>query len=78
MGVKLPGKAWRVSWSVTGSLIVVSCGENDMLLYKENLDGEWIPVGKLNDDGYYPDLTSPSPLGGGSGAPAPIGAQPAF
>jgi protein transport protein SEC13 len=76
--VKLPGKAWRVSWSVTGSLIVVSCGENDMLLYKENLDGEWIPVGKLNDDGYYPDLTSPSPLGGGSGAPAPIGAQPAF
>ena len=30
--------------SVTGSLIVVSCGENDMLLYKENLDGEWIPV----------------------------------
>jgi protein transport protein SEC13 len=62
MKIALPHKAWRVSWSVTGSIIVVSCGESDMLLYKENLDGEWLAVGKLGevgaDDLGIPDISS--------------------
>lgn len=31
---------WRVSWSITGSILAVSSGENKVTLWKESLDPE--------------------------------------
>jgi protein transport protein SEC13 len=73
--IALPAKAWRCSWSVTGSLLVVSCGENQMLLYKENLDGEWIQVGKLNDDGFAGETPAGFAVPVAPPAAAPLAAQ---
>ncbi|TPX67504.1 hypothetical protein SpCBS45565_g03743 [Spizellomyces sp. 'palustris'] len=36
---------WRVSWSTSGNILAVSCGDNKVSLWKENLDGEWGVVG---------------------------------
>lgn len=35
---------WRVSWSVTGHLLAVSAGDNDVTLWKEDIDGKWVTV----------------------------------
>eukprot|EP00959_Pyramimonas_sp_CCMP1952_P211694 4429988-Pyramimonas_sp.AAC.1 len=35
---------WRVSWSVTGSLLAVSDGNNVVTLWKEQLDETWVQV----------------------------------
>lgn len=32
---------WRVSWSVTGSILSLSVGGDNVYLYKESLNGEW-------------------------------------
>lgn len=32
---------WRVSWSVTGSVLSVSDSSGGVTLWKEALDGEW-------------------------------------
>jgi protein transport protein SEC13 len=32
---------WRVSWSVTGNILAVSCDDNSVSLFKEGLAGEW-------------------------------------
>ena len=32
---------WRVSWSVTGSVLSVSDSTGGVTLWKEALDGEW-------------------------------------
>jgi len=42
---------WRVSWSVTGNILAVSCGDNRVTLWKESLSGEWECISKLVDDG---------------------------
>jgi len=33
--------AWHVSWSVCGTILAVSGGENAITLWKETLEGEW-------------------------------------
>ncbi|CAI9109573.1 OLC1v1009417C1 [Oldenlandia corymbosa var. corymbosa] len=35
---------WRVSWSLTGNLLAVAVGENNVTLWKEAVDGEWQEV----------------------------------
>ncbi|KAF5175318.1 transport protein SEC13-like protein [Thalictrum thalictroides] len=35
---------WRVSWSLTGNILAVSDGNNDVTLWKEAVDGEWQQV----------------------------------
>lgn len=52
----LPSPAWRVSWSVTGSILAVSCGDNTVVLYKETLDGKWEQVTSLNEGGVMSPL----------------------
>ncbi|KAN0029583.1 hypothetical protein ACTA71_007714 [Dictyostelium dimigraforme] len=32
---------WRVSWSVIGNILAVSCGDNQVSLWKEGVDSEW-------------------------------------
>ncbi|KAF7129406.1 hypothetical protein RHSIM_Rhsim10G0207700 [Rhododendron simsii] len=35
---------WRVSWSLTGNLLAVASGDNNVSLWKEAVDGEWQQV----------------------------------
>ena len=43
---------WRLSWSLTGSLLAVACADNSVSLFKENADdGEWVLVNSLNEQG---------------------------
>ncbi|KAG7573034.1 WD40 repeat [Arabidopsis suecica] len=35
---------WRVSWSLTGNLLAVSDGNNNVTVWKEAVDGEWEQV----------------------------------
>jgi len=42
---------WRVSWSLTGNILAVSGGDNQVTLWKDNLLGEWEQIGQLSEDG---------------------------
>lgn len=55
----LPAPVWRLSWSVTGSILAAACGDNTVQLYKETTDSEWLPVTSFNEQG----------LGGGAATP---------
>nr|VDD07609.1 unnamed protein product [Brassica oleracea] len=37
---------WRVSWSLTGNLLAVSDGNNNVTVWKEAVDGEWQQTAK--------------------------------
>jgi len=38
---KFPDVVWRVSWSLAGNILAVSCGDGKVSLWKENLRGVW-------------------------------------
>ncbi|KAL4065763.1 WD40-repeat-containing domain protein [Scleroderma yunnanense] len=38
---KFPDVVWRVSWSVAGNILAVSCGDGKVTLWKENVQGTW-------------------------------------
>ncbi|KAK6125061.1 hypothetical protein DH2020_041177 [Rehmannia glutinosa] len=38
------GPVWRVSWSLTGNILAVADGKNNVTLWKEAVDGEWQQV----------------------------------
>ena len=38
---KFPDVVWRVSWSLAGNILAVSCGDGKVTLWKENLKGSW-------------------------------------
>lgn len=38
---KFPDVVWRVSWSLAGNILAVSCGDGKVTLWKENLRGVW-------------------------------------
>ncbi|KAI0791245.1 protein transporter SEC13 [Abortiporus biennis] len=38
---KFPDVVWRVSWSLAGNILAVSCGDGKVTLWKENLKGAW-------------------------------------
>jgi len=38
---KFPDVVWRVSWSLAGNILAVSCGDGKVTLWKENLRGNW-------------------------------------
>ncbi|KAJ2077636.1 GTPase-activating protein S13 [Coemansia sp. RSA 988] len=46
-----PDVVWRVSWSMSGNVLAVSCGDNRITLWKENLKGEWESISEINEDG---------------------------
>ena len=41
---------WRVSWSVTGHMLAVSSGDNDVTLWKAGLDGAWHKMSSVESD----------------------------
>jgi protein transport protein SEC13 len=45
---KFPDVVWRVSWSLAGNLMAVSCGDGKVTLWKENLKGVWECVSDIN------------------------------
>lgn len=40
---------WRVSWSLSGNILAVSCGDNKVTLWKENLNGVWELLSEVVD-----------------------------
>ncbi|OCH87118.1 vesicle budding-like protein [Obba rivulosa] len=44
---KFPDVVWRVSWSLAGNILAVSCGDGRVTLWKENLKGGWECVSDL-------------------------------
>jgi len=40
---------WRLSWSVTGSILAVSSGDSTVTLWKQTLEGEWEQVSMVPD-----------------------------
>jgi protein transport protein SEC13 len=42
---------WRVSWSVTGNLLAVSCGDHKVTLWKQTIAGKWENVSQVTDNG---------------------------
>ncbi|KAL1923406.1 uncharacterized protein VTP21DRAFT_8386 [Calcarisporiella thermophila] len=46
---KFPDVVWRVSWSLAGNVLAVSCGDNKVTLWKETLEGEWKCVSELEE-----------------------------
>ncbi len=44
LGKPFPDVVWRVSWSMAGNLLAVSCGDNQVSLWKETLAGDWTQV----------------------------------
>lgn len=46
---KFPDVIWRVSWSLSGSILAVSGGDNKVTLWKENLKGDWESAGEVTE-----------------------------
>uniref|UniRef100_UPI00358E1CC5 protein SEC13 homolog isoform X2 n=1 Tax=Myxine glutinosa TaxID=7769 RepID=UPI00358E1CC5 len=50
---------WHVSWSITGSILAVSGGDNRVTLWKESTDGQWACVSDVNkgdDSSLHPSI----------------------
>ena len=45
---KFPDVVWRVSWSLAGNILAVSCGDGKVTLWKENLKGAWESVSDMS------------------------------
>ncbi|KAH9946722.1 WD40-repeat-containing domain protein [Amylocystis lapponica] len=45
---KFPDVVWRVSWSLAGNVLAVSCGDGKVTLWKENLKGVWECVSDMS------------------------------
>ncbi|KAG6381323.1 WD40 repeat-like protein [Boletus reticuloceps] len=45
---KFPDVVWRVSWSLAGNILAVSCGDGKVTLWKENLKSSWECVSDVN------------------------------
>lgn len=59
------GKVESLCWSVTGSILAVSFGEGETVLYKEGYDGKFEEVAKVNDTSF---TEVPNNVNFGSGA----------
>jgi protein transport protein SEC13 len=46
---EFPAPVWRVSWSVTGNILAVSCGNDSVTLWKENLARKWERVSHVGE-----------------------------
>ncbi|KAG5438840.1 hypothetical protein PCANB_002560 [Pneumocystis canis] len=44
-----PEVVWRVSWSLLGNILAVSCGDNHIYLYKETLNGTFKQINDISN-----------------------------
>ncbi|KAJ3272543.1 GTPase-activating protein S13 [Terramyces sp. JEL0728] len=44
-----PDVVWRVSWSLAGNILAVSSGDNKVTLWKENVSGDFVQIGEVED-----------------------------
>ncbi|KAJ2780302.1 GTPase-activating protein S13 [Coemansia javaensis] len=51
LSAPFPDVVWRVSWSMSGNILAVSCGNNKITLWKENLKGEWEQISEIDEGG---------------------------
>ncbi|KAJ2162246.1 GTPase-activating protein S13 [Coemansia sp. RSA 552] len=51
LSTPFPDVVWRVSWSMSGNVLAVSCGDNKVTLWKENPKGEWECISEVNENG---------------------------
>ena len=50
--LNMAAPVWRLSWSITGSLLAVACADNSVNLFKESSEnGQWALVNSLNEQG---------------------------
>ncbi|KAJ2715973.1 GTPase-activating protein S13 [Coemansia spiralis] len=49
-----PDVVWRVSWSMSGNILAVSCGNNRITLWKESPKGTWECISEVNEAGPTP------------------------
>ena len=47
----LRSAVWSVSWSVTGGILAVAGGDNQVTLWRESHVGEWVQIGALEEGG---------------------------
>jgi protein transport protein SEC13 len=48
LGGRFPSVVWRVSWSLAGNILAVSCADGKVSLWKENLKGVWECVSEMD------------------------------
>jgi len=48
--IELPAAVWSVSWSVTGGILAVAGGDEQVTLWRETMGGEWTRIGQLSED----------------------------
>ncbi len=46
---KFEAPVWRLSWSVTGTVLAVSTGDHRVSLWKQSVDESWIEISTLAD-----------------------------
>jgi len=49
--IDLGNPVWRVSWSLTGSILAVSCGDNTVSLWTEGADGQYVRTSSVSEAG---------------------------
>jgi protein transport protein SEC13 len=52
-------KVWKASWSVMGNILAVSQGDNKVSLWKESVDGEWVNLSTVTEEGTGPPSAQP-------------------
>lgn len=48
---KFTAPVWRVSWSITGNILAVASGDNQVTLWKEVADKEWRQISSVTESG---------------------------
>lgn len=41
---------WRLSWSVTGTVLAVSCADHKVSLWKQSVDESWVQFSSLTEN----------------------------
>lgn len=41
---------WRLSWSVTGTVLAVSTADHKVTLWKQSVDESWVQISSLNEN----------------------------
>eukprot|EP00916_Digyalum_oweni_P015409 GHVL01025223.1.p1 GENE.GHVL01025223.1~~GHVL01025223.1.p1 ORF type:complete len:326 (+),score=56.67 GHVL01025223.1:20-997(+) len=58
--IQLDAPIWRLSWSITGTLLSAACGDNSIILFKESLDGKWERLSAFTENGIVQEKTEPA------------------